>query len=109
MVFQMEGQLVRPIPQIRGGSRMGNCDGWNFESRGFEEPDPWWEYEGIDPAAPTDHKPGLMQKVLVLEARYASGEPLWHDSDESIVANEQERQVERREMGLSNIGGYHRS
>jgi hypothetical protein len=36
---------------------------------------------GINPAQPTNAKPGSDDKVLMLAARYAAGLPLWHDSD----------------------------
>lgn len=36
---------------------------------------------GIDPAQPTDAKPGSEDKVLMLAARYAAGLPLWHTED----------------------------
>jgi hypothetical protein len=38
-------------------------------------------FEGIDPLAPTEAKPGSDHKVKMLAARYAAGVPLWHDSD----------------------------
>lgn len=36
---------------------------------------------GIDPAQPTDAKPGSEDKVLMLAARYSAGLPLWHNDD----------------------------
>ena len=36
---------------------------------------------GVDPAQPTDAKPGSEEKVITLAARYASGLPLWHTDD----------------------------
>ena len=36
---------------------------------------------GVDPARPTDAKPGSEEKVLMLAARYAAGLPLWHTED----------------------------
>lgn len=36
---------------------------------------------GLNPIKPTDAKPGSVDKVLMLAARYAAGLPLWHDSD----------------------------
>jgi hypothetical protein len=36
---------------------------------------------GIDPARPTDAKPGSEDKVLMLAARYSAGLPLWHTED----------------------------
>jgi len=36
---------------------------------------------GVDPGGSTEAKPGSDQKVLMLAARYASGLPLWHNSD----------------------------
>jgi hypothetical protein len=36
---------------------------------------------GIDPAQPTDAKPGSEEKVVTLAARYAAGLPLWHTDD----------------------------
>lgn len=36
---------------------------------------------GIDPTKPTSARPGTEDKVLVLQARYAAGVPLWHEND----------------------------
>jgi hypothetical protein len=36
---------------------------------------------GIDPARPTEGKPGSEEKVQMLAARYAAGLPLWHEED----------------------------
>ena len=36
---------------------------------------------GVEPARPTEAKPGSEDKVLVLAARYAAGLPLWHGDD----------------------------
>ncbi len=36
---------------------------------------------GINPSSPTGAKPGSGDKVMMLAARYASGLPLWHNSD----------------------------
>lgn len=38
-------------------------------------------YEDIDPTQPTSARPGTKDKVLMLQARYIAGEPLWHDND----------------------------
>ncbi len=47
--------------------------------------EPWHEMDfedlGIDPSCPTEARPGSEEKVLMLAARYATGVPLWHDSD----------------------------
>lgn len=47
--------------------------------------EPWHEMDfedlGIDPSSPTGARPGSEEKVLMLAARYATGVPLWHDSD----------------------------
>lgn len=45
----------------------------------FEEID--FEALGLDPATPTEAKPGSEDKVLMLAARYAAGLPLWHNED----------------------------
>ena len=45
----------------------------------FEEDD--FVALGIIPSEPTEAKPGSGDKVMMLAARYASGLPLWHDSD----------------------------
>ena len=45
----------------------------------FEEED--FLAMGIDPAQPTDAKPGSEDKVLMLAARYTAGLPLWHNDD----------------------------
>jgi len=36
---------------------------------------------GVNPSQPTGAKPGSVDKVMMLAARYAAGLPLWHDSD----------------------------
>jgi len=36
---------------------------------------------GLTPSGPTPAKPGSMDKVKMLAARYAVGLPLWHDKD----------------------------
>ena len=47
--------------------------------------EPWREMDfedlGIDPSSPTGARPGSEEKVLMLAARYATGVPLWHESD----------------------------
>lgn len=35
----------------------------------------------VDPCDSTEAKPGSVDKVMMLAARYAAGLPLWHDSD----------------------------
>lgn len=40
-----------------------------------------FEALGVDPYDATEAKPGSMDKVMMLAARYAAGLPLWHDSD----------------------------
>ncbi len=47
----------------------------------FPEKDDRESPMGINPAKPTQARPGTEQKVLMLEARYAAGMPLWHDED----------------------------
>ncbi|MCA9053429.1 MAG: hypothetical protein KDA75_06310 [Planctomycetaceae bacterium] len=53
----------------------------------FEEVDESYEDElvfdftDVDPMNPTHAKPGSIDKVKMLAARYAAGVPLWHDSD----------------------------
>ncbi len=46
-----------------------------------EFPEIDFEALGIDPACPTEAKPGSEAKVVMLAARYAAGLPLWHDED----------------------------
>ena len=50
------------------------------EYGGFFEDEDWLSV-GIDPAQPTDAKPGSEEKVVMLSARYAAGLPLWHSDD----------------------------
>ena len=45
----------------------------------FEDGD--LESLGIDPVNPTESKPGSVDKVRTLAARYAAGLPLWHKED----------------------------
>jgi hypothetical protein len=40
-----------------------------------------FDFTDCDPNCPTGAKPGSMDKVRMLAARYAAGVPLWHDSD----------------------------
>jgi hypothetical protein len=40
-----------------------------------------FDFTDVDPLTPTDAKPGSIDKVKMLAARYAAGVPLWHDSD----------------------------
>ncbi len=53
----------------------------------FEDSDEQYEDEivfdftGVDPLHPTPAKPGSIDKVKMLAARYAAGVPLWHESD----------------------------
>ena len=49
----------------------------NFESY-FE---PSRNTLGLDPKRPTSAKPGSVEKVTTLAARYAAGLPLWHTAD----------------------------
>ena len=56
------------------------------DSVGFAEYEGLFDEEdfialGINPAQPTNAKPGSDDKVLMLAARYAAGLPLWHESD----------------------------
>lgn len=53
---------------------------------GFAEYDGLFDEEdfialGINPAQPTNAKPGSDDKVMMLAARYAAGLPLWHEAD----------------------------
>jgi hypothetical protein len=57
-----------------GSEYEGDGEGLSFDDIDFEA-------LGIDPAAPTEAKPGSEAKVLMLAARYAAGVPLWHDKD----------------------------
>ncbi|MEZ6068238.1 MAG: hypothetical protein R3B90_21565 [Planctomycetaceae bacterium] len=40
-----------------------------------------FDFTDVDPLTPTAAKPGSLDKVKMLAARYAAGMPLWHDSD----------------------------
>lgn len=40
-----------------------------------------FDFTDVDPLNPTVAKPGSIDKVKMLAARYATGVPLWHDSD----------------------------
>ena len=40
-----------------------------------------FDFHDVDPMIPTGAKPGSLDKVKMLAARYAAGVPLWHDSD----------------------------
>jgi hypothetical protein len=40
-----------------------------------------FESLGINPHGPTTAKPGSPEKVMMLAARYAAGQPLWHNED----------------------------
>ncbi len=43
--------------------------------------EPSRETLGLDPRRPTSAKPGSVEKVTTLAARYAAGLPLWHTAD----------------------------
>ena len=43
--------------------------------------EPGRETLGFDPRRPTSAKPGSVEKVTTLAARYAAGLPLWHTAD----------------------------
>jgi hypothetical protein len=45
------------------------------------EDDLAFDFTGVDPLDPTAAKPGSIDKVKMLAARYAAGVPLWHESD----------------------------
>ena len=60
------------VAELDGADYLDYCDG-------LEEDD--FRSLGIDPARPTEGKPGSEEKVLMLAARYAAGLPLWHDED----------------------------
>lgn len=67
----------------------------------WDEPDELDDYDsypetvkienGIDPYEPTTAAPGTPYKVLVLEARYALGLPLWHPLDKADATGAQVR------------------
>ena len=62
--------------------RGGEFAEFSFEETGeqpWENMDP--EAPGIDPTTATVARPGTEGKVLMLGARYAAGEPLWHGGD----------------------------
>lgn len=40
-----------------------------------------FESLGVDPHQATEAKPGSVDKVMMLAARYAAGLPLWNDED----------------------------
>lgn len=46
----------------------------------FEE-DLSFDFSSMNPLTPTQAKPGSLDKVKMLAARYAAGVPLWHDED----------------------------
>lgn len=62
-----------------------------FDQEDFEEEN----LSGIDPYIPTHHAPGSSGKVLVLEARYALGIPLWNP-DDAKDANETTHRAKER-------------
>jgi hypothetical protein len=51
------------------------------EMDGEYEEDLTFNFSDIDPLTPTSAKPGSIEKVKMLAARYAAGVPLWHDAD----------------------------
>jgi len=51
------------------------------ETDGDYHEDLTFNFTGLDPLAPTAAKPGSIDKVKMLAARYAAGVPLWHESD----------------------------
>jgi hypothetical protein len=46
---------------------------------------PWAElasaFDALDPETPTIAAPGSMEKVMMLQARYSAGVPLWDERD----------------------------
>jgi hypothetical protein len=53
----------------------------SFEGDEHFEDDLAFDFTGVAPLDPTAAKPGSMDKVKMLAARYAAGVPLWHDED----------------------------
>lgn len=51
------------------------------EMDGEYQEDLTFNFADVDPLTPTAAKPGSIEKVKMLAARYAAGVPLWHDSD----------------------------
>ena len=51
------------------------------ELDGEYDEDLTFNFTGMDPLAPTPAKPGSIDKVKMLAARYAAGVPLWHTED----------------------------
>ncbi len=50
----------------------------DFDVRGDDQ---HYEDLGVAPLDATEAKPGSVDKVVMLAARYAAGLPLWHDDD----------------------------
>ena len=46
---------------------------------------------GIDSSLSTQHRPGSMEKVAVLEQRYADGKPLFHPDDATCLMARMQR------------------
>lgn len=74
MTFSLE---VDPSLETESGTQVKNFG--EVYANLFEEED--FIALGIIPSSPTGAKPGSGDKVMMLAARYASGLPLWHDSD----------------------------
>ena len=55
--------------------------------------------ESDDDFFPTDARPGSEAKIQVLEHRYRSGFPLWHNSDRTRFDNARELADDWDEMG----------
>ena len=74
MSFQLEA-----YPDLTSSTGIDESEYIGDFDSGEDEED--YEAMGIDPFDPTGAKPGSVDKVVMLAARYAAGLPLWHDSD----------------------------
>ena len=67
----------------RNGGKSMTDQVWADPGHGTVSADsPWAEVE-LDPETPTMAAPGSMEKVMMLQARYAAGVPLWDKRDSS--------------------------
>lgn len=74
MSFQFEAYPDLTLPTgIDESEYIGDFDAGDEEDN--------FESLGVDPYDATGAKPGSVDKVMMLAARYAAGLPLWHDED----------------------------
>ncbi len=87
-------EQIVPVASDTGGvpdfsplsSDDSDADGLHSDALQDNEDDELVEYDddellGIDPSSPAKAIPGSEAKVLMLAARYAAGQPLWHAGD----------------------------